>query len=74
MTDKKAQVVVTIYTDGDTHVDAPPDVDVAIQYETADGDAHCRCGHTIRRDEDGSWIHIEAPYYWGGDHDPKPRE
>lgn len=72
MSDKKADVVVTIYTDGETDVEAPPGVDVTIQYEKADGDAHCGCGHTIRRDENGNWFHIDAPYFWGGDHDAEP--
>ncbi|HEY3480504.1 MAG TPA: hypothetical protein VGL02_16530 [Streptomyces sp.] len=72
MPDTTTEVVVTIYTDGETHVAAPSNVEVTIVYETAPGDAHCGCGHTIRRDENGNWFHIDAPYYWGGDHDAEP--
>ncbi|MET9260448.1 hypothetical protein [Amycolatopsis sp. NPDC004079] len=74
MPDKAHEVVVTIYSDGETDVSAPPDVDVTIRYEDALGDALCGCAHTIRRDENGDWFHIDAPSIWGGDHDPEPRD
>uniref|UniRef100_UPI003F49188D hypothetical protein n=1 Tax=Amycolatopsis sp. CA-096443 TaxID=3239919 RepID=UPI003F49188D len=72
MPDKTTEVIVTIYTNGKTDVVAPPDVTVTIREEFAPGDAMCGCLHTIRLDEYGEWVHIDAPYRWGGDHDAEP--
>lgn len=51
-------VVVTIYTDGTTNVDAPDDVHVTIRYALAPDDGYCRCGDPIHRNESGEWEHL----------------
>ena len=79
--DQVVTAKVSILTNGETVITAPDGVAVEVSWDLADGDRHCRCGSVIRRYGDdyrayetGEWFHLEAPYFWGDDHDAKPEE
>lgn len=66
-------VTVTLLSDGEYRVDAPPGVSVTVHHELADDDRLCSCGHVLRQDESGGWFHVDAPELWGDDHPANPQ-